>query len=71
MQMILDWLRANSDVFGFVVASLIFTITIVLVSRKLIGFTITLLLLLFALVTGLVIGHQDVVFDHFKTEKSP
>jgi len=58
MQPIFDWFRANNDVFGFCVAALIFFITIVLVSRKMISFWITLLLLLFSLFSGMMIANQ-------------
>jgi hypothetical protein len=69
MAAILEWLRENSDVFGFAVAALIFLITVVLVSRKMIGFWISLLFLLFALISGLLIGNQHFIKE-WMTKKS-
>ena len=63
MDIVLEWLRANVDVFGFTVACVIFLITIVLVSRKLINFWVTLLLLVFSLFTGLIIANQNLFKD--------
>jgi hypothetical protein len=59
MDPIFAWLRTNNDVFGFGVATLIFLGTILLVSRRIIGFGITLLLLFFALFSGLIIANQE------------
>ena len=67
MEVFLDWLRANPDVFGFGVATLIFFITIILVSSKLINFAVTILLLIFSLVAGFMITNQDNFADLFKS----
>ena len=67
MEVFLDWLRANPDVFGFSVATLIFFITIILVSSKLINFAVTILLLIFSLVAGFMITNQDNFADLFKS----
>lgn len=61
MESILEWFRTNNDVFGFGVATLIFLVTIILVSRQMIGFWITMLFLFFALFSGLIIANQDFV----------
>jgi len=71
MQTVLDWFRANNDVFGFGVAALIFLITIILVSRKMIGFWITLLLLFFALFSGLIIGNQSFFKEWMMKDSTP
>lgn len=63
MELVLEWFRANNDVFGFIVGAIIFFIAIALVSRKAIGFLITLLLLLFALFSGLIIANQGFFKD--------
>ena len=68
METVLEWLRANVDVFGFGVACLIFLITIILVARKVINFWMTLLLLLFALFSGLIIANQNIVKDWFRCQ---
>lgn len=70
MEIVLEWLRANNDVFGFGVATLIFLITIVLVSRKMIGFWITLLFLLFSLFSGLMIANQGTFKEWLLSQKN-
>lgn len=52
---------------------LIFLITLFLTSRKIIGFTLTLLFLVFALAASLAVAHQDLVrsyLENFTKEKS-
>ena len=67
MEAFIEWLKTNPDVFGFGVATLIFLFTLLLLARRAIGFFVTLLLLIFALVAGLAIVHQDLVSDYLKT----
>lgn len=59
MESILSWLSAHHEVVGFITSALIFLITVVLVTRRLIGFSIALLFLLFSLISGLTIANQD------------
>lgn len=51
----------SNNTLGLVVAIIIFIITISLLARKIIGFFITLLLLFFAVVSGLAIANNDIV----------
>lgn len=62
MQETIEWFRANPDVFGFFVASIIFVITILLVVFRKIHFLVTLILLLFSLMAGLAIANQHRFF---------
>lgn len=63
MQDIIDWFRINPDVFGFIVASIIFLTTILLVVFRKIPFWVTLILLLFSLISGLSISNQNRFFQ--------
>lgn len=52
---------------------LIFLITLFLVSRRIIGFTLTFLFLLFALLASMAVAHQDAVkayLNKFSSEKA-
>ena len=52
---------------------LIFLITLFLTSRKIIGFTLTLLFLIFALAASLAVAHQDLVrsyLENYTKEKT-
>ncbi len=61
MEEILTWFQNHPGVLGFLVSSFVFFITIFLVSKRWIGFSITLLLLLFALVSGMTIANQQML----------
>ena len=63
MTEVVEWFRANPDVFGFCVAATIFIITILLVTFGRIQFWLTLTLLLFSLVVGIAITNQHRLFD--------
>lgn len=71
MQDIIDWFRANPDVFGFFVASVIFIITILLVVFRKIQFWVTLVLLLFSLISGLAIANQNRFFQSIEKKEEP
>lgn len=66
VELIIEWFRANPDVFGFFVASLIFLTTITLVALRAINFWVTLLFLLFALFSGLTVGNQHLFKERLK-----
>ncbi len=66
MDIVFDWMRANIDVFGFLVGTVIFIVTLVLVTRKSIGFWITLLLLFFALFTGFSIANINFIKENLQ-----
>ena len=59
----IDWFRANPDVFGFCVATVIFAITVLLVTFHRIQFWVTLVLLLFSLIAGITIANQNRFFN--------
>ncbi len=63
MQEMIEWFRANPDVFGFIVATLIFAITLLLVTFRRIKFWTTLILLVFSLLVGLCISNQNRFFN--------
>ena len=69
MEKILDWLRTNPDVLGYLTAALIFLFTIALAARKTLGFFITLLFLLFSLLAGFTIAKHQVISDAFKSQE--
>lgn len=57
----------TNNTIALVIASVIFIVTIALASRKLINFFITLILLFFAVVSGVAIANNDIVRDYLKT----
>lgn len=66
----IDFITANTTL-AYVTAFIIFIITLVLVVKRLIGFMLTLLLLLFAILSGLSIANHDLfreLLQNFKTE---
>lgn len=71
MQEIIEWFRNNPDVFGLFVATVIFIVTIFLVVFRKIQFWVTLILLLFSLVSGLAIANQSRFFDSFEERNEP
>lgn len=69
----IDFITSNTTL-AYVTAFIIFIITIVLVVRRLIGFMITLLLLIFAILSGLSIANHDLfreMLQGFKTTAAP
>jgi predicted membrane protein len=60
MEQILNFLNSSS-VLALIVAASIFVITLVLVIKRLIGFFITLLLLLFTIASGYAVLNHDLV----------
>lgn len=65
MQDIYNFLSSSNGI-ALIVALIIFFVTIVLVIRRLIGFVITLILLIFAILSGLAIANNDIVRDIFR-----
>lgn len=65
----------SSNGLAYTTGAAIFLITAFLVAKRVIGFTFTLLFLLFALAAALAIAHQDAISDYFKktntTEVAP
>lgn len=61
MEDIFHWLGGHKEFFGFITATIVFFVTIFLVSRQAIGFAVTLLLLLFSLLAGFSISYYDVI----------
>ena len=69
MQDIANWFNSlSTTTIGFWTSVIIFLITLLLVSRQLIGFSITLLLLLFTLVVGVTISSQEWVRNYYQTK---
>lgn len=64
MPPILNFLQSE-HVLALLIALLIFLTTILLVVKRWIGFSVTLLLLFFSLAAGLVINHQHDLRHHF------
>jgi hypothetical protein len=60
----------SPHVLALFIAILIFLMTIFLVVKRWIGFSVTLLLLLFSLVAGLVINHQQIFQDYIHSYSS-
>lgn len=58
MNQVIDFLTSNTTL-AYITAIAIFAITIVLLVRRLIGFMVTLLLLAFAIISGLAIANHD------------
>ena len=54
----------SDQVVALVIASFIFFVTIILVTRNRIGFSMTLLLLLFSLVVGLAVNNQSAFLSY-------
>lgn len=50
---------------AYLTGVVIFLITLFLTSRKIIGFTLTLLLLIFALIAALAVANQDIIRGYF------
>ena len=71
MEPILSWFSDHHEVAGFLTTAFIYIITVFLASRKLIGFWITLLFLIFALLSGLAIANQDFLKSWMMKEKNP
>lgn len=64
----------TDHVLAFLIAILIFLTTLFLVVKRWIGFSITLLLLLFSLAAGIIINNQQVFqgyLDHYSTHHLP
>lgn len=73
MNEFIDFITANTTL-AYITAFIIFIITLVLVVKRLIGFMITLLLLVFAILSGLSIANHDLfreLLQNFKTENTP
>jgi len=69
MQDIANWFNSLSNTtIGFWTSVIIFLITLFLVSRQLIGFSITLLLLLFTLAVGVTISSQEWIRNYYQTK---
>lgn len=66
MQEVTNFLLSNNGL-AFIIAFIIFIITLYLVVKRSIGFIITLLLLCFAIVSGFFIANQDLFRDILKT----
>lgn len=64
-------LPISSDALGLIIAGLIFLVTVTLIAKKLINFLITIVLLFFAIASGMAIAHNDLVREYFKKEKMP
>lgn len=65
MQDILNFLATNNGA-ALVIALLIFLVTLVLVVKRLIGFVITIVLLIFAIVSGFFVANADLFRDVLK-----
>jgi len=73
MNEFIDFITSNNTI-AYITAFIIFIITLVLVVRRLIGFMITLLLLIFAILSGLSIANHDLfreMLQSFKTTNAP
>lgn len=69
MNEFIDFITSNTTL-AYVTAFIIFIITIVLVVRRLIGFMITLLLLAFAILSGLSIANHDLFREMLQSLKT-
>lgn len=70
MNEVIDFLTANTTL-AYVTAVVIFIITIVLLVRRIIGVFVTVILLIFALLSGLAIANHDLfreILTSFKYE---
>jgi len=67
MQNIANQIFSNNAL-GLTVAAIIFLVTVILIVRKLIGVVITVILLFFAIISGLAISHNDIVHDWLSTK---
>lgn len=56
----------SNNALALAVAALIFIVTVTLVVKKVISFVITLILLFFAIMSGLAIANNDIVRDYLK-----
>lgn len=70
MEGIADQLTSSNTV-ALVISSIIFIVTVILVSRQLISFLITCVLLFFAIVSGFAIANNDLVRDYLSIEGNP
>lgn len=66
MQEILDFFASNNGA-AFAVALIIFIITLCLVVKRLIGFVITVILLVFALLSGFFVANADLFREILKS----
>lgn len=64
-------LPISHDALGLIVASVIFLVTVMLIAKKLINFVITIVLLFFAIASGMAIAHNDLVREYLRKEKLP
>jgi hypothetical protein len=64
MDSLAEYLPSN-NVVALVIASLIFIVTVALVAKKLISFLITIVLLFFAIASGMAIANNDLVRQYF------
>lgn len=64
-------LPISSDALGLIIAGIIFIVTVILIAKKLISFVITVVLLFFAIASGMAIAHNDLVREYFRKEKVP
>lgn len=72
MNDLIDFLTSNTTL-AYITAVIIFIITVVLLVKRLIGFMVSLLLLAFALLSGLAIANHDLfreVLQNFKYDSS-
>ena len=70
MNELIDFLTSNTTI-AYATAVVVFIITIILLARRLIGFMVSLLLLAFALISGLAIANHDLfreILTSFKYE---
>lgn len=58
----------SNNALGLGIAGIIFFITIILLIRKLIGVVVTVILLFFALVSGLAIANNDIVRNYLSNK---
>lgn len=67
-----DWVDAlfSAEVLAIAIPAIIFGVTVFLLIKRLVGFVATLLLLCFALASGLAIINRDVVRDYVRGEYS-
>lgn len=62
-------LPISNDALGLIIAGVIFLVTVMLIAKKLISFLITVVLLFFAIASGMAIAHNDLVREYFTKEK--
>lgn len=69
MEFYLAELPISNDALGLIIAAIIFLVTITLIAKKLINFVVTIILLFFAIASGMAIAHNDLVREYFRKEK--